>query len=229
MAKISKRVKKIKTIEFPTSPVSPAEALDLIDKYSKLAKVKFDESIDVGFHLTLEPGKNVNSSTVLPHGNGKKQKVIAFVDDSEVKACLEAGATKAGLDSLIEEIVGGFADFDKCVASQAVLPTVSKKLAKILGPKGLLPSIKSGTVGADPVAILKNVLGGQVSFKSSKTGSLSASVARVSFSKEKILQNISAFISAVKTCKPAGAKSYIKSVSISTTMGPGIKINPNNA
>jgi ribosomal protein L1 len=137
----------------------------------------------------------------------------------------QLGAVDAGSDDLIEKVLAGFNDFDKCVATQAVFANVSKKLARILGPKNLLPSLKAGTVSANLTAMIKDVLGGQVSLRASKTGTVATSIGRVSFSDEKIIENVNALIAKVKSLKPEGLKSvFIKSASISTTMGFGVDL-----
>ena len=166
----------------------------------------------------------MNSSVILPHGNGKKHKVIAFVDEADIATAKKLGASEAGLDSLIDKILGGFTDFDKCVASQAVFATVSKKLAKVLGPKGLLPSLKAGTVSNDLTSLITNAIGGQVAIKAIKTGNVSASISRISFDNAKIIENIKTFSNSLKALKASGGKVFINSFYISTTMGFGLRV-----
>ena len=233
MPRMSKKQKEIKSFveknKIASSSFTLVEAIDLIQKYESTTSFKSkkptDWSLDLNFHVNLEPGKSVNSSVILPNGNGKKYKVIAFVEENDVALAKKLGASEAGLDDLIEKVLGGFSDFDKCVATQNVFATVSKKLAKVLGPKGLLPSLKGGTVSNDVTSLMKNVLGGQVSVKASKQGTVAASIARVSFDKNKIVENAKSFTTVLKSLKPAGNKTFINSVYLSSTMGFGVKIN----
>ncbi len=231
MSFTSKKAKEIKNfLSLNTKPnaiLSIEDAIALVKKYNDETKFqsKADWSIDVNVHINLDPGKSVNSSLVLPNGNGKKYKVIAFVTEEETAKVKSLGIEKVGYDDLIQEVLNGYADFDKCIASQAAFPNVSKKLAKVLGPKGLLPSVKAGTVSADLDSMVKNVLGGQVAVKASKNGTVATSIARVSFSNDKIVENFKTYISYLKTLKPVGAKSFILKATISTTMGFGIRVS----
>jgi len=233
MSFVSKKQKEVNTFlaqnNISSNAFSVEQALDLFAKYNSStafkSKKNVDWSVDINFHVNVEPGKSVNSSIVLAHGNGKKHKLIAFVGDENVALAKKLGATEAGLDALIEKVLGGFSDFDKCVATQDVFATVSKKLARVLGPKGLLPSVKAGTVSNDLESLIKNVLGGQVSIKASKTGTVAASIARVSFEKNKIIENARAFTASLKALKGSGNKVFINNVYLSTTMGFGVKIN----
>jgi large subunit ribosomal protein L1 len=233
MAKLTKKQKEISSFvtesKIHGSNFELTEALSFIRKYQSqtkfTSKKSVDWSMDVVFDTHVEPGKTLNSSLVLPHGNGKKIKLIVFCDPSDVTLAKQLGAVDAGSDDLIEKVLAGFNDFDKCVATQAVFANVSKKLARILGPKNLLPSLKAGTVSANLTAMVKDVLGGQVSLRASKTGTVATSIGRVSFSDEKIIENVNALIAKVKSLKPEGLKSaFIKSASISTTMGFGVDL-----
>jgi large subunit ribosomal protein L1 len=229
-SKRSKEVKNFLSLNTKPNAILPVEdAIALIKKYNDESKIKsktsVDWSIDVNVHIHLDPGKSVNSSLVLPHGNGKKYKVIAFVTEEEISKVKALGIEKVGYDDLIQEVIAGFTSFDKCIASQAAFPNVSKKLAKILGPKGLLPSVKAGTVSSDLESMVKNVLGGQVSVKASKNGTVATSIARVSFNNDKIVENFKAYISYLKSLKPAGSKSFILKATLSTTMGFGLRVS----
>jgi len=200
------------------------EAIDLLIKTSI---AKFDASCEMHFNLAVDPkfsDQMVRSMVSLPHGIGKEVRVIAFVAEDKAKAALAAGAVKAGLDDLMEEVTKGFLDFDVAVATPDVMKNLGK-IAKVLGPKGLMPNIKSGTVTEDVPKTIEEMKKGKIEFKTDKQGIVHSIFGKVSFGKEKLLENANALLKAVLEAKPSGVKgTYIKSIFLTTTMGPSVKI-----
>lgn len=192
------------------------------------SKTKFDETIDVAMNLGIDPKQSdqlVRGVVPMPNGLGKNVRVAVFAKADKVDAAKKAGAELAGGDELVEAISKGQIDFDVCIATPDMMGTVGK-VAKILGPKGLMPNPKLGTVTPDVEKAVKAAKAGQVEFKVEKAAIIHAGVGKASFTEEAIAQNIAAFIGAVSKAKPAAAKGeYIKKISISTTMGPGIKLD----
>lgn len=193
---------------------------------------KFDETVEVAVVLGVDPrhaDQMVRGSVVLPHGTGKVPRVLVFAKGEKAKEALEAGADYVGDEDLIKKIQEeGWLEFDKVIATPDVMGQVSK-LGKILGPRGLMPSTKTGTVTFDVAKAVKEIKAGKVDFKVDRAGVVHAPVGKVSFGEKKILENLAAFFEALLKAKPASAKGqYIKSVAISTTMGPGIKVDVND-
>ncbi|HHI98031.1 MAG TPA: 50S ribosomal protein L1 [Thermodesulfatator atlanticus] len=193
------------------------------------AYAKFDESVDVAVVLGVDPrhaDQMVRGSVVLPHGTGKSPRVVVFAKGDKAKEAEAAGADYVGAEDLIKKIQEGWLDFDKAVATPDMMPLVGR-IGKILGPRGLMPSAKTGTVTWDVAKAVKEIKAGKVDFKVDRAGVVHAPVGRVSFGPEKILENLAAFFDALIKAKPSGAKGqYIKNIAISTTMGPGIKVDP---
>ncbi len=193
------------------------------------AYAKFDESVDVAVVLGVDPrhaDQMVRGSVVLPHGTGKSPRVVVFAKGDKAKEAEAAGADYVGAEDLIKKIQEGWLEFDKAVATPDMMPLVGR-IGKILGPRGLMPSAKTGTVTWDVAKAVKDIKSGKIDFKVDRAGVVHAPVGRVSFGPEKILENLAAFFDAVLKAKPSGAKGqYIKSVTLSTTMGPGIKVDP---
>jgi len=193
--------------------------------------VRFDESVDLAIRLGVDPRRAdqmVRGTVVLPNGTGKSVRVLAFAKGEKEKEALEAGADHAGGDELITKIKGGWLEFDKTVATPDMMGTVGK-IGKILGPRGLMPNAKLGTVTFDLGKAIKEIKAGKIDFRVEKSGIVHAAVGRVSFGADKILENISTFMETIVRLKPAASKgTYIRSVAVSTTMGPGIKIDPAN-
>ena len=189
---------------------------------------KFDETIDLAVRLGVDPRhaeQMVRGTVVLPNGLGKEVKVLVFAKGEKEKEALEAGADFVGNDDLIEKIKGGWLDFDKAVATPDVMGSVGK-IGKLLGPRGLMPNAKTGTVTFDVAKAVTELKAGKIDFKVEKAGIIHAPVGKVSFGVEKIVQNIAAFVGTIIRLKPASSKgTYVKGVVISTTMGPGIKID----
>ena len=190
--------------------------------------VKFDETIDVAVRLGVDPrhaDQMIRGSVVLPNGLGKEVKVLVFAKGEKEKEALDAGADFAGGDDLIEKIKKGWFDFDKAVATPDMMGSVGK-IGKLLGPKGLMPNAKTGTVTFDVARAVNDLKAGKIDFKVEKAGIVHAPIGKVSFGVEKIMQNTAAFLETIIRLKPASSKgTYLKGIAISTTMGPGIKID----
>jgi len=193
------------------------------------ARAKFDESVDVDVVLGIDASKGeqtVRGSALFPHGTGKKVRVLVFCKDENVDIAKKAGADYAGLEEFIEKIQDGWVDFDSAVATPDVMGAVGA-VAKILGPRSLLPNKKIGTVTDDVAGIVTDLKKGRVSFRNDKSGVLHAPFGRVSFGAAKLLENLQTFIKVLQTSKPPTAKGkFIKKITISSTMGVGISINP---
>ena len=189
---------------------------------------KFDETIDVAVRLGVDPrhaDQMVRGTVVLPNGLGREVKVLVFAKGEKEKEALDAGADFAGGDDLIEKIKAGWLGFDKAVATPDMMGSVGK-IGRLLGPRGLMPNAKTGTVTFDVAKAVKELKAGKIDFKVEKAGIVHAPMGKVSFGVEKIVQNAAAFLETIVRLKPASSKgTYLKSISISTTMGPGIKID----
>ncbi len=189
---------------------------------------KFDETIDVAVRLAVDPrhaDQMVRGTVILPNGLGKEVKVVVFAKGEKEKEALDAGADFAGNDDLIEKIKGGWFGFDKAVATPDVMGSVGK-IGKLLGPRGLMPNAKTGTVTFDIAKAVNELKAGKIDFRVEKAGIIHAPMGKVSFGVERITQNIAAFLETILRLKPASSKgTYLKSIAISTTMGPGIKID----
>ena len=190
--------------------------------------VKFDENIDVAVRLGVDPrhaDQMIRGSVVLPNGLGKEVKVLVFAKGEKEKEALDAGADFTGGDDLIEKIKKGWFGFDKAVATPDMMGSVGK-IGKLLGPKGLMPNAKTGTVTFDVARAVNDLKAGKIDFKVEKAGIVHAPMGKVSFGVEKIMQNAAAFLETIIRLKPASSKgTYLKGIVISTTMGPGIKID----
>ena len=190
---------------------------------------KFDETIDIAVRLGVDPrhaDQMVRGTVVLPHGVGKEVRVLVFAKGEKEKEGLEAGADHAGSDELVEKIQAGWLEFDKAIATPDMMSTVSK-LGRILGPRGMMPNAKLGTVTFDVAKAVKDIKAGKIDFKVEKAGIVHAPMGKVSFGPERLLANIAAFMETIQRLKPPSSKgSYLRSIALSTTMGPGIKIDP---
>lgn len=193
------------------------------------ARAKFDETVDAAIRLGVNPAhadQMVRGSVVLPHGLGKTVRVLVFAKGEKEKEALEAGADVVGGDDLIEKIKGGWLEFDKAVATPDMMGSVGK-IGKILGPRGLMPNPKVGTVTFDVAKAVEELKAGKVEFRVEKAGIVHSPVGKVSFGAEKLKDNIAALLETIIKLKPASSKGvYMKSIAISTTMGPGIKVDP---
>ena len=191
------------------------------------ATAKFDETIEVAMNLGVDPrqsDQNVRGVVQLPHGTGKSLRVAVFAKGDKAKQAKDAGADIVGDADLAEKVQAGQIDFDRCIATPDMMAVVGR-LGKVLGPRGLMPNPKLGTVTNDIAEAVKAAKGGQVEFRAEKAGLVHAGVGKASFTKDALIDNVKAFVGAVAKAKPSGAKgSYIKKVSLSSTMGPGVKL-----
>lgn len=201
------------------------EALELL---GGTATAKFDETVEVAMRLGVDPkypDQQVRGSVVLPNGTGKKVRVVVFAKGEKEKEAQEAGADVTGADDLVAKIQGGWLEFDKAVATPDMMGAVGK-IGKVLGPRGLMPNPKVGTVTFDVGKAVRDLKGGKVEFRVDKTGTLHSGIGRISFGKEKIKENFLAFYDAILRAKPSAAKgTYIRSIALSSTMGVGIRLN----
>jgi large subunit ribosomal protein L1 len=201
---------------------------DAISIVKKNAKAKFDESFDVAIKLGVDPRKAdqlVRGTVSLPHGTGKTVKVLVLAKSPKDKEALDAGADYAGLEEYVEKIKGGWTDIDVIISTPDVMGEVGK-LGRILGPRGLMPNPKSGTVTFDIAQAVKDVKAGKIEYRVDKTGNVHASVGKCSFDEAKLAENVVTFFTSVLRAKPQTAKGkYVKSVFFSSTMGPGVAVN----
>ena len=192
------------------------------------AKAKFDETIEVAMNLGIDPkhaDQNVRGVVSLPNGTGKTLRVAVFANGDKAEAAKKAGADIVGADDLAEKVNAGQMDFDRVIATPDMMVVVGK-LGKVLGPRGLMPNPKLGTVTNDVAEAVKAAKGGQVEFRAEKAGIVHAGVGKASFSEKALVENVKAFVGAISRAKPAGAKgTYIKKVSLASTMGPGMKLD----
>lgn len=193
------------------------------------AYAKFDESVDIALKLGVDPrhaDQMVRGSIVLPHGTGKTTRVLVFAKGDKEKEALDAGADYVGADDMAEKIQGGWLDFDKVIATPDMMGVVGK-LGRILGPRGMMPNPKLGTVTFDVTKAVNEMKAGRVDFRVDKVGVLHCSVGKVSFGRDKVLDNLKALMEMIMKLKPSSSKgTYLKSVAVSSTMGPGVRIDP---
>lgn len=228
MASLSKKQKKVISKIDIDKKYLLSEAIDLVKSN---ATSKFDESFEIALNLGIDPKHSdqiVRGVVTLPNGTGKTLRVGVFVPNERIKEAEEAGADVFGNEDLIEDIKKGIINFDKCIATPDMMPKVGS-LGKILGSKGMMPNPKLGTVTEDIAGAIKNIKNGQVEYRAEKNGIVHAGVAKTSFSKENIEENIICFVSAINSAKPSGAKgTYLKNISVCSTMGIGIKLDIQN-
>ncbi|THF63916.1 50S ribosomal protein L1 [Pseudothauera nasutitermitis] len=226
MAKISKRVQALRAKVDRNRNYAVGEALTLV---KELATAKFDESIDVSVNLGVDARKSdqvVRGSVVLPAGTGKSVRVAVFAQGDKAEAARAAGADVVGFDDLAEQVKGGNLDFDVCIATPDAMRVVGQ-LGQILGPRGLMPNPKVGTVTMDVATAVKNAKAGQVQYRTDKAGIVHATIGRASFAEEALQQNFNALIDALVKAKPAAAKGvYLRKIALSSTMGAGVRVEP---
>ena len=226
MAKHGKRyLESVKLID-QSKQYEPTEALSLL---KNMPKGKFDETVELSIRLGVDPRQSdqqIRGAVVLPHGTGRSMKVLVFAKGEKAKEAEEAGADRVGAEELIDEIQKGWLDFDVAIATPDMMGAVGK-LGKVLGPKGLMPNPKTGTVTMDVIKAVKDSKAGKVEYRVDKAGIVHVPIGKVSFEPEKLVRNFRTLMDAIVKAKPSGAKgTYIKSLVVSSTMGPGIKIAP---
>ncbi|MDF5947855.1 50S ribosomal protein L1 [Pseudomonas aeruginosa] len=225
MAELTKRQKAIAEKVVAGKQYSFEEAAKLL---AELSTIKFKESVDVAVNLGVDPRKSdqvVRGATVLPNGTGKSVRVAVFTQGPAAEAALAAGADKVGMDELAAEMKGGDLNYDVVIASPDAMRVVGQ-LGQILGPRGLMPNPKVGTVTPDVATAVKNAKAGQVRFRTDKNGIIHSSVGKVDFEPAKLQQNVEALLADLKRLKPSSSKGvYVKRVTLSTTMGPGLQID----
>jgi large subunit ribosomal protein L1 len=212
-----------KMVDKPAYPIQ--EAMPLV---KKAAFAKFDESVEVSMNLGVDPkhaDQMVRGTVVLPHGLGKTTRVIVIASGEKVREAREAGADEVGAEDMVQKIQGGWMDFDAVVATPDMMKSVGR-LGKVLGPRGLMPNPKTGTVTLDVTKAVQELKAGKVEFRVDKTGIIHCAVGKVSFEPEKLTDNARALIASVLRAKPASAKGrYVKNIVISSTMGPGVPVD----
>lgn len=225
MAKLSKRQRAIREKVDSSKHYSIEEAVALL---KELSTVKFAETVDVSINLGIDPRKSdqsVRGATTLPHGNGKDVRVAVFTQGANAEAAKAAGAELVGMDELAAEIKAGKMDFDVVIASPDAMRVVGQ-LGQVLGPRGLMPNPKTGTVTPDVVTAVKNAKAGQVRYRAEKGGIVHGGIGKISFDTVAIKENLEALVGDLKKAKPATSKGiYLKKIALSTTMGPGIVID----
>jgi len=225
MAKIGKR---LKAAYEGTDPNSFYKLDDAVRMLKERAKAKFDETIEISLNLGIDPrhaDQMVRGVVELPHGTGKTVRVAVFAKGDKAAEAEKAGADIVGAEELAEKVQAGDMDFDRCIATPDMMGLVGR-LGKILGPRGLMPNPKLGTVTANVAEAVRAAKAGQVQFRAEKAGIVHAGVGKASFSSEALAENIRAFVDAINKAKPTGAKgTYLKKVSVSSTMGPGLKLD----
>ena len=224
MAKQSKRAQTFMGDRNANHPVS-----DAIKLVKDNAKAKFDESVEIAVNLGVDPrhaDQQVRGVVTLPSGTGRDVRVAVFAKDAKAAEATAAGAEHVGAEDLYEKISGGFMDFDRVIATPDMMALVGR-LGKVLGPRGLMPNPKVGTVTPNVGQAVKDAKGGAVEFRVEKAGIVHAGIGKTSFTQEAIEANVKAFVDALQRAKPSGAKgTYVKKISLASTMGPGFKVDP---
>ena len=225
MAKLAKRIAKAQEAFAGKANISVEDAVKLI---KSAASAKFDETVEIAMNLGVDPrhaDQMVRGVVALPNGTGKTVRVAVFARGAKADEAKAAGADIVGAEDLVEQIQKGNINFDRCIATPDMMPLVGR-LGKILGPRNLMPNPKVGTVTMDVKAAVEAAKGGEVQFKVEKAGVIHAGIGKVSFSEDKLAENVRAFVEAVSRAKPSGAKgAYLKKVSLSSTMGPGVSVD----
>ena len=229
MTKQSKRAKVIQEKVESEKLYALSEAVNLL---KEIKATKFDESVDVALRLGVDTRKAeqmVRGTCSMPNGLGKEVRVLVFAKGEKATAAQEAGADHVGGEDYAKKIKAGWLGFDRVVATPDMMAVVSR-IGKILGPRGLMPNPKTGTVTFEVESIIKNIKAGQVEFRADKQGNLHTSVGKISFDADKLCENVSALIDTVKRMKPSSSKGiYLRNFSLSSTMGPGLKVDPQTA
>ncbi len=223
MARQSKRFRGLLEL-VPGQPVSLSDAVAVVRKFGT---TKFDQTVEIHLHLGIDPKQAdqlVRGSVVLPHGIGKTQRVAVFAKGDLAAAATQAGADVVGQEDLAEKIKGGWFEFDVCIAAPDMMGLVGP-LGRVLGPRGLMPSPRAGTVTPDVAKVVREYKAGKVEFRNDSGGNVHAVVGRLHFSAEQLLENVQAFLNYIQSLKPNSVKgTYVKSVTLTTTMGPGVPV-----
>lgn len=227
MAKLSKHLKAVNAKFDRDTLYSIVDAVKVLQDSAKGRK--FDETIDIAMNLGIDPkhaDQQVRGMVSLPHGTGATVRVAVFARDAKAEEAKAAGADVIGAEDLMDQIKAGQMDFDRVIATPDMMPIVGQ-LGQILGPKGMMPNPKLGTVTPDVKKAVEDAKGGAIEFRAEKTGIIHAGVGKSSFTEAKLVENIKAFIDAIQKARPAGAKgTFMKKITLSSTMGPGIKVDP---
>jgi large subunit ribosomal protein L1 len=225
MAKRSRRYMEALSLLDRTRRYSIDEAIELL---KRMATAKFDETVEMSIRLGVDPRRSdqmVRGTVVLPHGTGKEVKVLVFAKGEKEREAMEAGADYVGAEDLVERINGGWFDFDVAIATPDMMQLVGR-LGRILGPRGLMPSPRTGTVTFDVAKVIREAKAGRIEYKVDSSGNVHAPIGKVSFESDKLKENGLTFVEAVLRAKPSGVKGqYMKGVAVSSTMGPGIKLD----
>lgn len=225
MGRRSKRIREIEGLVDSTKEYTIDEAVAVL---KKCPPVKFDQSVEISLKVGVDPRRSdqlVRGTVTLPNGTGKTLRILVFAQGEKVDEALQAGADYAGNEELFEKVSSGWTDFDAVIATPDMMRNVGK-LGKVLGPRGLMPTPKAGTVTTDVSKAVDELKGGKIEFKLDRHAVINNAVGKVSFDESKLVENIKAFLDAIIKAKPAAAKGqYLRSLSISSTMGPGIKID----
>ena len=222
--------KKDKNYKAALEKFDKNQAFDIaeaVDNVAKIAFAKFDETVEIHVKLGIDPRKSdqtVRGTTVLPHGTGKTPRVIVFTKGDRIKAAEDAGADEAGAEELIQKVKDGFSDFDIAVASPDMMAEIGKNLGRVLGPK--MPNPRAGTVAPDPAKAVSELKSGKIQYRADKTGIVHCPVGKISFGTEKIVDNLKVLMEAIVKAKPSSSKgAYLRSVTITSTMGPPVKVD----
>ncbi len=229
---MTRRGKKYREVAEKTERVKRYSFGEAIQVALSSSYAKFDETVDMAVRLGVDPRRAdqmVRGTVVLPHGVGKEIRVLVFCKGEKEKEALDAGADYAGSDEYVTKVQQGWLDFDKTIATPDMMGTVGK-LGRVLGPRGMMPNAKLGTVTFDVAKAVKDIKAGKIDFRVEKSGIVHAPMGKVSFGPDKLKENMAAFMDTIVRLKPAASKgTYLRSIAISTTMGPGIKIDPADA
>ncbi|HHE47174.1 MAG TPA: 50S ribosomal protein L1 [Bacteroidetes bacterium] len=223
-----KHSKRFRDVAAKVEPGAEFELAEAISKVKETATAGFDETIEISLNLGVDPRKAdqmIRSTVTLPHGVGKVVRVLVLCREDRIQEALDAGADYAGLDEYIDKIKEGWLEIDACIATPDVMPQVGK-VARILGPRGLMPNPKTGTVTNDIVATINEIKAGRLAFRVDKFGILHLPVGKASFDKDKLFDNIKTLISTMQRLRPSTAKGlYFKKITLSSTMGPGVRVS----
>ncbi|WP_018704738.1 MULTISPECIES: 50S ribosomal protein L1 [Sporomusaceae] len=229
MAKFGKKYQEAAKLVEADKLYEVAEAFELV---KKIVTAKFDETVEVAVKLGVDPkhaDQQVRGAVVLPHGTGKSKSVLVFAKGEKAKEAEAAGADVVGAEELVQKIQGGWTDFDVAVATPDMMGLVGR-LGKVLGPRGLMPNPKVGTVTLDVTRAINEIKAGKIEYRTDKAGNIHAPIGKGSFESAKLLENFQTLIETLNKAKPSAAKGqYMRAITVSTTMGPGIKINPTRA